>query len=150
MDSFEFCTFRLSGKDSALGKSLDCLGATFHFKRNFSRFLTQKRLQLSRALQWNLQCYNNMPWAHRSREYFLDSWAGLFRTFSGFMLDMISRSGRPPHPRFHPTEGGIFDATVYWSPKNRSKTNPNQLQNSSERVSKKYHLEGRAFGKPFS
>ena len=48
------------------------------------------------------------------------------------------------------TEGGIFDATVHWSPKNRSKTDLNQLQNSSERVSKKYPLEGRAFGKTFT
>ena len=51
------------------------------------------------------------------------------------------------------TEGGIFDATVYQSPKTgpkQTQTSSKTAHNSSKRVSKKYPLEGRAFGKTFT
>ena len=51
------------------------------------------------------------------------------------------------------TEGGIFDATVYQSPKTgpkQTQTGSKTAQNRSKRVSKKYPLEGRAFGKTFT
>ena len=51
------------------------------------------------------------------------------------------------------TEGGIFDATVHWSPKTgpkQTQTGSKTAHNSSKRVSKKYPLEGRAFGKTFT
>ena len=48
------------------------------------------------------------------------------------------------------TEGGIFDATVHWSPK----TGPKQTQTGSKTApnecpTNNYPVEGRAFGKIF-
>ena len=75
-------------------------------------------------------------------------------TGSDYLVDQSDQLySQPNQPPTWATEGGIFDATVYQSPKTgpkQTQTGSKTAQNSSKRVSKKYPLEGRAFGKAFT